>query len=218
MNEGSSGSGSSSATTHASVAPSKPHNGAQNPPSQQNKSQQNNKPQPSLSETQYLQRQAQQAKDAIGRTLSLITSNLGHSADPRAWTREHPWLTLGAAAIGGFTAVTLVVPTKEQRVLRRLAAIERAVAPKPPQVVIAKDGDDQTEEHPAKHGVLHGLFNEVLKAVRPAVMSAITAGITAKAATKPPEPEPPPPPQPPVEGTSTELPPDVGAPPTASSV
>jgi hypothetical protein len=98
---------------------------------------------------------------------------------------------VGSAAVAGF-AVTMLIPSKEQRqekrVLKRLAAIERAVAPRP---VVATDGHD--ENNPAKHGVFKGLLNEALKAVRPAIMSAITAGISAKAVSdNDDEPQPPP--------------------------
>ncbi len=173
MNEGSSGNVSTTAPTRGSAAPS-------TPPNNNNKPDAKHPAEPT--EAQFLDQQAQQAKDALSRTLSLIGKNLGQSVDPRAWAQEHPWLTLAGAAVGGFVAACAVVPTKEDQAIKRLARIERAIAPKPP-VVVAADGD--SDRHPANKGVVHGLLNQVLKSIQPAIMSAITAGITAKVAKEP---------------------------------
>ncbi len=125
-----------------------------------------------LSEAQFLQQQAELAREAISRTFSHFTSGLGKGANPMEWTKEYPWATLGAAAVAGFVAANMLVPSKEDQALRKLAALERALHPPPPVV----EGST-TEKDPAKHGVVYGLVNQMLKAVQPAVISAITAHI-----------------------------------------
>jgi len=59
----------------------------------------------------------------------MIGEDLGHSVDPRAWTKSHPWASLATAAAGGF-ALVMLFPSEEKRALRRLEKIQRAVAPK----------------------------------------------------------------------------------------
>jgi hypothetical protein len=168
MNNASSGNASSTGTTPGNEAPNT-HN---------------------LTEADYLQQRAAEAQQALSRAAQLLGDNLKQGINPAAWTEQHPWIMVGSAAVAGF-AVTMLIPSKEQRqekrVLKRLAAIERAVAPRP---VVSADGHD--ENNPAKHGVFKGLLNEALKAVRPAIMSAITAGISAKAVSDNDEPQPPP--------------------------
>jgi hypothetical protein len=172
MNNGSSGNASSTGTTPGNAAPNT-HN---------------------LSEAEYIQQRAEEAQKALSRTAKLLGENLTRSINPAAWTEQHPWIMVGSAAAAGFLA-TFLIPSKEQReekrIIRRLAAIERAVAPRP-----VVSGQKHDEDNPAKNGIFKGFLNEALKAVRPAIMSAITAGISAKAVTddekdKQPAPEPP---------------------------
>jgi len=56
-----------------------------------------------------------------------IKAKLGQGVDPKAWAREHPWVTIGAAAVAGFAATAALVPSKEEQALKKLAAIERAL-------------------------------------------------------------------------------------------
>jgi len=172
MNEGSSGNVSTTAPMRDSAAPSTPPSNSKKPDAKSSEP----------TEAQFLDQQAQQAMDALSRTMSLIGTNLGRSVDPRAWTQEHPWLSLTGAAVGGFVAASALIPTKEDQALKRLAKIERAIAPKPP-VVVAADGD--SDRHPVNKGLIHGLLNQILKSIQPAIMSAITAAITAKVAKDP---------------------------------
>jgi len=116
--------------------------------------------------------------------MELIGKNLGQSVDPRAWAKEHPWWTVAGAAVGGFVAACAIVPTKEDQALRRLAKIERAIAPKPRPVVVASE-DGHSEKDPGNKGLFHGLLNQFLKSIQPAIMSAITAGLTAKMSNNP---------------------------------
>src|SRR5947199_93827 len=77
-----------------------------------------NSPPKELSETEYLQRKADEARRAMSRMVSLIGKNVGHGVDPRVWTRAHPLAALGTAAAGGFAAVA-AIPTREKIDLRR---------------------------------------------------------------------------------------------------
>ena len=70
----------------------------------------------SMTEEEFLRVRANEARRAMSRMVSLIGKNLGHGADPRIWTRAHPWIALGTAAVGGFAAVN-AIPNSEEREL-----------------------------------------------------------------------------------------------------
>ena len=70
--------------------------------------------QAALGETQVLDRQVAEAKEAVLRTLDDVKANLGTAADVRLWTQRYPWLAVGVAAATGFAAASLVTPSRGQ--------------------------------------------------------------------------------------------------------
>lgn len=56
------------------------------------------------SESEFLQHEAQQARQAIERSLEELKASLHTAADLRLWAQHHPWLTVGAASAAGFAA------------------------------------------------------------------------------------------------------------------
>jgi hypothetical protein len=126
------------------------------------------------------------ASAALARVKDQLLSDLASGVDPKLWLETHPWATIAGAMVAGFAAASLLVPSKEQQALRRLAAIERALMPKPADMKSPVDGDGvKGREKPT---FLSGLATEILGAVKPALLSMLTAGVTAKA-TKPTEEE-----------------------------
>jgi len=83
---------------------------------------------------------------------------------------------VAAAAIGGFVAASLVVPSKEEQALKRLEKIERALHPTVDHS--PGDGTDKAKDQ----GVLASIFSHAIKGLQPVLMSAITAAITGKMA------------------------------------
>jgi hypothetical protein len=157
MNEGSSSSASpSTGTTHANAAPNtKPTNAETE----------------KLGEAEFLQQKAREAQQAISRIVGVIGKDLGHSVDPRAWTKSHPWASLATAAAGGF-ALVMLFPSEEKRALRRLEKIQRAVAPK-----LRIDPEDLVDGKPAKPGLMGKLIHETFATARPIILSAISAAL-----------------------------------------
>jgi ElaB/YqjD/DUF883 family membrane-anchored ribosome-binding protein len=132
------------------------------------------------SESQFLADQAKQAKAALSEVLSDLTHGVLHTADPRQLTHDHPWSAVGAAAVAGFAAAWLLVPSKEDQAIKKLAKIERALFPREEK----KDHDhekDSSRDEKKSHSFFSGLASEVFKTLRPALLSAMSAGITAKA-------------------------------------
>lgn len=76
-----------------------------------------------LTEAQYLDRQAQQAKDAMGRVADQIKALAREAADPRPYVEQYPWISMGAAAVVGFLAGTMVTPARGQSLGERLSSL-----------------------------------------------------------------------------------------------
>src|SRR5687767_3043371 len=114
---------SATATTHASARDRQSSSASDDPRSRDaNPPPPADAPAKSLSEAEFLQQQAANAKAAIGRALADFTGQLAHGVDPRLWAKEYPWYTVGAAAVGGFVAAALLIPSKQEQALRKLAA------------------------------------------------------------------------------------------------
>ena len=171
-------SGSPTATTSRSGHESKSSNGSKPEPGQ---------PAPTHDEAAFLAQQAADAKAAISATLAAIGKDLGNAVNVGALTRQYPWLTLGASTVAGFVATSLLVPSKEDQALKRLAKIERALNPEPPPVKPEDTGSNTQDYKKGKQSFSRAMMGEVLKAVQPAIMSMLTAGVAAKTAKPSPE-------------------------------
>jgi hypothetical protein len=147
------------------------------------------KPSGPASEAEFLQRQADEARKALSAAFGDLSRSLRDGIDPKAWTKEHPWAMVAGAAVAGFAAAAAFVPSKEDQALRRLAAMERALMPKPSRSNGAAAQPDAGEDGGAKDfakgrsGFMGAIGRQLLETIKPALMSALTAGITAKAAT-----------------------------------
>jgi hypothetical protein len=97
-----------------------------------------------MTEREFLDQQMRQAKGAMSHTAKLLGKNLGHSVDPRRWTKSHPWLSLSAIAVAGFAAISLIPHHKKP--------------PAPP--VETKPVADEKEQ---KGGLLHSLLGHAAK-------------------------------------------------------
>lgn len=168
----------STGTTSASGHENKPDDRKPAPPKP-------GEPAPTSDEAAFLAQQAADAKAAIARTLSELGNGLGQAVNVAGLTRQFPWATLGASAVAGFVATAMLVPSKEDQALKRLAKIERALNPPPPP---KKEGSE--EDHGAgaqqykagRQSFTRTIMGEVIKAVQPALLSMLTAGVTAHAA------------------------------------
>jgi len=113
----------------------------------------------------------------LSRAWQQTRSQLGQGVNPVAWARQFPWLTVGTAAVAGFTAAATLIPSKEQQALSRLAKIERALNPPPPKPAQG-NGDAKTEHH----GILGTILHEALAVLRPALVSLMAAGMAGSVA------------------------------------
>ena len=142
-------------------------------------------PAPTSDESAIHAQQAADAKAALSATLADIGRGFGQSANVGAWTRQYPWVTLSASAVAGFAASAILVPSKEDQALRRLARIERALhppQPKPKHDDGEEDGDNANAYKRGSHSFGRAILGEVIKAIQPALLSMLTAGVTAHAA------------------------------------
>jgi hypothetical protein len=62
-----------------------------------------------VSETEFLVREAENAKAAIWLGWHKLKDDLGDAADVRMWTKEHPWVALSVAATAGFAVASAII-------------------------------------------------------------------------------------------------------------
>jgi hypothetical protein len=144
---------------------------------------------PESSEADFLTLQQEHAKAAIGRAVSELKNALAGGVDPRPWMKQYPWATLGASAVAGFVAASMLVPSKEEQALKKLAAIEKALNPppprrsEPPEDVGSVDGKRGAQDYKSgRSGMLTAIMGEVIGAIKPALVSLLSSGIAASAA------------------------------------
>src|SRR5258706_1965561 len=65
---------------------------------------------PALTESQYLEKQAAEARAAIEKVVGDIKHALGSTVDPRQWTKQYPWIATGTAIGAGFAAGYFLTP------------------------------------------------------------------------------------------------------------
>jgi hypothetical protein len=144
-----------------------------------------------LSESAYLQLQANQAKAAIGAALDDLKKGLATGVNPAGWAKQYPWIAVGAGAVAGFMATSLLVPSKEEQALAKLAKIERALnppPPPPPQQAAANGAPSGEQQYKSgQSSLVRAVLGEVVSAIKPAVISLLTAGTTAAVAKTSPE-------------------------------
>jgi hypothetical protein len=106
---------------------------------------------------------------------------LAKGLNPLQWTKDHPWLTLGAIAIGGFATTAAVVPSREEQELRRLRRLQEAMRPPAPAAA---------ETHPSNGnaagkstgGLWKVLLAELIGLVRPIIAAILSEAMGARSA------------------------------------
>src|SRR3954447_17814811 len=80
-----------------------------------------------LSEADFLKAQEANAKAAISATVREMKDDLLKAANVRQVFEQHPILTTAGAAVAGFVAAAVLIPSKEESALKKLARWERAL-------------------------------------------------------------------------------------------
>jgi len=147
------------------------------------------------SEAEYLRRQSADAKSALSQTMKLMGSEFARGTSVGAWTGAHPWAALSAATIAGFTVASIIVPSKEERALERLAKLTRALRPMAGVDDDARhtsNGHKRDESSKPDPGMLRGMLGEVLRDVVRAgllassqIVAAAFAGVQSGATDNP---------------------------------
>jgi hypothetical protein len=136
-----------------------------------------------LTEAEFLDAQAEQAKAALRATLDEMKVDLRKGLSPLHWAQDHPWIALIGSSVGGFVAASTLVPSKEQQELARLRRIHEALHPTPKPA--AQDKKSKAKE--VEEGAIGGLLlRQLIGLIHPLLTSLLSAAMTARQA--PPEP------------------------------
>jgi hypothetical protein len=125
-----------------------------------------------LSESEYLAKEAEDAKQAVRHTLDDLKHSLATTADVRQWTKKYPWIATGTAIAAGVAAGYVLTPRDRDEAremwekLKEKLSAAQAEAPAAAQVAAA-------QQQPSLLGTI---LRETIKLAGP-----IIAGVVASA-------------------------------------
>lgn len=76
-----------------------------------------------MSESEVLANEQADAKQAMFSALDDLKSDLLQAADLRLWAKQHPWATLGVAAVAGFAVAAALTPRRGETVGERMGTL-----------------------------------------------------------------------------------------------
>jgi hypothetical protein len=121
----------------------------------------------------------EQAGKAMSATMHEMADQLAKAADPRAWTQEHPWYSVGAAAILGFMAASALTPARGESFKERLEELfPEHPAPPPEPAHAPKAAPGQPNSQKPSH--MSSIMGHLVDAVKTALVSTISSAVTAK--------------------------------------
>ena len=101
---------------------------------------------------------------------------LAHGVSVREWTRQHPWILMGSAAVAGAVAAMLVTPSKEEKLKdffeEKWEQIKDKFTPAAPPEAAARSA---AEPQAAQPSMLGTVMREAIKVVGPALAGLITS-------------------------------------------
>jgi hypothetical protein len=126
----------------------------------------------SASAADYLDQQAERAKQALIESLQQAKAAFGRAVDPKQIPEKHPVLTVTSAVFAGFITALVAVPSREQQELRRLAKIHRAMHPEAEK---PRPAAEKTTEPRGPWWL--SIVHEVIQLARPLLTAVITAKV-----------------------------------------
>jgi ElaB/YqjD/DUF883 family membrane-anchored ribosome-binding protein len=119
---------------------------------------------PQISEEEYLRREVERSRQALAASVNNLMYRLREAKSIERWARRYPWPTVGAAAAAGFTAATIVTPSKDDSMrdkLRRLGKHVNRLKPENPTAATAAatEATAKASTPLAAMTIIHSLFD-----------------------------------------------------------
>ena len=137
----------------------------------------NGKKPASLSEADFLAKQAADASAAMRNAWADLKRTLVHSADVRAWAQKYPWLTTGAAVAVGVVAGYALTPRDRDEVREMWESFKDKLA--------GVKEEAAKEPAPPRPSMLSTLMREAIKVAGPLLTTLVAAHGQAQAAEDP---------------------------------
>jgi hypothetical protein len=124
-------------------------------------------------EADLLAREANAAQAAVFATMQDLKAGLSTAADPRLWAQQHPWASVGAAAVAGFAAAAIVVPPGERKLSDRLSAMLEGMQQLPRGVEAAAAAPSRA----AMPGPLATIMESLVDVAKTAITNFVVAAV-----------------------------------------
>lgn len=132
-------------------------------------------------ESQYLANESADAKQAVQKAVDDLKSSLGQAADPRLWTKEHPWAAMGVSLVAGFAAAAALTPRQDESLGERAAKVASVLksSSRSRGAGRVRDTDEDAEPTGFAAGLLWQLFDLAKVAVGNAIVNQFRTGMAA---------------------------------------
>jgi hypothetical protein len=117
-----------------------------------------------ISEEEFLRREVERARHALAASVNNLMYRLREAKSIERWARRYPWPTVGAAAAAGFTAATIVTPSKDDSMRDKLSRLGKQVNRLKPEsptaaAAAATEASAKASTPLAAMTILHSLFD-----------------------------------------------------------
>lgn len=138
----------------------------------------NSKPSPTGSAADYLTRQQDQARDALGGLFREMLDAVKHGVDITEWAARYPLITAGSAVVLGFIAGMVVTPAHDETLKEHLSRLREKLARTEAPAPQASPASDEAQPK-GSPGFVGTIFREAVRAVGP-ILAGVLSGITAQ--------------------------------------
>ena len=133
-----------------------------------------------LTEAQFLARQAEEARLAMGKTWTDLKHSITNNADVRQWTQQYPWIATAAAVAAGVAAGYTLTPRSKDEALEMWEHLKEHFTP-----AETANGDGDTAKHTAtasqNSSVLGSILREAMKVAAPILASLASGAFSGNA-------------------------------------
>ena len=130
---------------------------------------------PGLSESQFLDKQVEDAKLAMAHTWADLKHSLSRNADVRLWTKQYPWIATGTAVVAGLAAGYALTPRDRDEAQEMWEKFKAKLASAPKETAAQAGAAAQPQP-----SILGSILREAIKLAGPLVASLVAANVAGE--------------------------------------
>lgn len=126
-----------------------------------------------MTESAYLTQQAEDARLAMAHTWEELKHSMLGAADVKQWTRQYPWVTVGAALAAGVAAGYLITPRDKDEFKEMWEKLKDKLSSHPDKDAVYVEANGKPAEVKREPSFLQSFLKEAMKGAIPMVTSML---------------------------------------------